>query len=142
MTLLPLSEHYFDEGRMIKSCPTCGRELIEEAHSTLLAVKSDKDEGQFATNVPTTRVCANCSSVVFDKEKLEKAASMCLMKGKVVSYSVVGLIDLTAEATPSTNPTVMAPELPSPRVVGEKTGRNEPCPCGSGKKYKKCCLKK
>lgn len=22
-----------------------------------------------------------------------------------------------------------------------KTGRNEPCPCGSGKKYKKCCLK-
>ena len=24
----------------------------------------------------------------------------------------------------------------------EKTGRNEPCPCGSGKKYKKCCLRK
>lgn len=23
-----------------------------------------------------------------------------------------------------------------------KTGRNEPCPCGSGKKYKKCCLGK
>ena len=24
----------------------------------------------------------------------------------------------------------------------EKTGRNDPCPCGSGKKYKKCCLPK
>ncbi len=23
----------------------------------------------------------------------------------------------------------------------EKTGRNDPCPCGSGKKYKQCCLK-
>ncbi len=23
-----------------------------------------------------------------------------------------------------------------------KTGRNEPCPCGSGKKYKNCCLAK
>ncbi len=23
---------------------------------------------------------------------------------------------------------------------GRKVGRNEPCPCGSGKKYKKCCL--
>jgi hypothetical protein len=22
----------------------------------------------------------------------------------------------------------------------EKAGRNDPCPCGSGKKYKKCCL--
>ena len=25
-----------------------------------------------------------------------------------------------------------------PRRVGEKVGRNDPCPCGSGKKYKKC----
>lgn len=24
----------------------------------------------------------------------------------------------------------------------EKIGRNEPCPCGSGKKYKKCCMGK
>ncbi len=24
----------------------------------------------------------------------------------------------------------------------DKTGRNELCPCGSGKKYKKCCLKR
>lgn len=22
-----------------------------------------------------------------------------------------------------------------------KVGRNNPCPCGSGKKYKKCCLR-
>jgi hypothetical protein len=27
-------------------------------------------------------------------------------------------------------------------LVLEKIGRNEPCPCGSGKKYKQCCLKK
>jgi hypothetical protein len=24
-------------------------------------------------------------------------------------------------------------------AVSDKVGRNEPCPCGSGKKYKKCC---
>jgi len=27
----------------------------------------------------------------------------------------------------------------TPRRVGEQIGRNDPCPCGSGKKYKKCC---
>jgi len=27
---------------------------------------------------------------------------------------------------------------PSQRRTGEKVGRNDPCPCGSGKKYKKC----
>ena len=31
--------------------------------------------------------------------------------------------------------------LPQPvRREGPKTGRNESCPCGSGRKYKKCCL--
>ncbi len=31
---------------------------------------------------------------------------------------------------------------PAPtRVAGKKIGRNEPCPCGSGKKYKHCCGK-
>ena len=24
----------------------------------------------------------------------------------------------------------------------EKVGRNDPCPCGSGKKYKSCCFPK
>jgi uncharacterized protein YecA (UPF0149 family) len=28
----------------------------------------------------------------------------------------------------------------APRVERAKVGRNDPCPCGSGKKYKKCCL--
>ena len=26
-------------------------------------------------------------------------------------------------------------------IVGKKVGRNDPCPCGSGKKYKHCCGK-
>ena len=35
-------------------------------------------------------------------------------------------------------------EVPKPqtqRHEGPKVGRNDPCPCGSGKKYKKCCGK-
>lgn len=28
---------------------------------------------------------------------------------------------------------------PKQRIVETKIGRNDPCPCGSGKKYKKCC---
>ena len=30
---------------------------------------------------------------------------------------------------------------PEPVKAEEKIGRNDPCPCGSGKKYKKCCGK-
>ncbi|MDT8335833.1 MAG: SEC-C metal-binding domain-containing protein, partial [Desulfurivibrionaceae bacterium] len=25
---------------------------------------------------------------------------------------------------------------------GDRVGRNDPCPCGSGKKHKKCCLRR
>ncbi|MBD3264133.1 MAG: preprotein translocase subunit SecA [Candidatus Omnitrophica bacterium] len=30
-------------------------------------------------------------------------------------------------------------EAAAPRATDKKVGRNDPCPCGSGKKYKKCC---
>src|SRR5262249_60402384 len=36
-----------------------------------------------------------------------------------------------------------APSRAEPRTAtGPKVGRNDPCPCGSGTKYKKCCLLK
>jgi uncharacterized protein YecA (UPF0149 family) len=30
---------------------------------------------------------------------------------------------------------------PEPIRTAPRAGRNDPCPCGSGKKYKKCCLR-
>jgi hypothetical protein len=44
--------------------------------------------------------------------------------------SEVGLIDNVGDA------------VAQQTVTRSKTGRNEPCPCGSGKKYKKCCMNK
>lgn len=32
--------------------------------------------------------------------------------------------------------------VPQPQLGSPKVGRNDPCPCGSGKKYKKCCMEK
>jgi preprotein translocase subunit SecA len=58
---------------------------------------------------------------------------------------------------PAPRPAAVAPSRPAPAVAlsrgtperrpeavrsGQKVGRNDPCPCGSGKKYKKCCLAK
>jgi len=34
------------------------------------------------------------------------------------------------------------PEAHKAAKASKKVGRNDPCPCGSGKKYKKCCLGK
>ncbi|MBN1445528.1 MAG: preprotein translocase subunit SecA [Candidatus Omnitrophica bacterium] len=42
---------------------------------------------------------------------------------------------------PSAGTATAEPLKPAPYTAGAKVGRNEPCPCGSGKKYKKCCGK-
>ena len=36
-------------------------------------------------------------------------------------------------------PDEFEPEIEPEPVASSKVGRNDPCPCGSGKKYKKCC---
>jgi len=47
--------------------------------------------------------------------------------------------ELPAEPGRSTPPLKREP-VRTP--TGAKVGRNDPCPCGSGKKYKKCCYLK
>jgi preprotein translocase subunit SecA len=44
--------------------------------------------------------------------------------------------ELIGEGNEYHNPS--AGSRPEPVRVGPKVGRNDPCPCGSGKKYKSC----
>ncbi|MBI3463537.1 MAG: SEC-C domain-containing protein [Planctomycetes bacterium] len=34
------------------------------------------------------------------------------------------------------------PRVPPPKSAAKRVGRNDPCPCGSGKKFKACCLRR
>ncbi len=43
--------------------------------------------------------------------------------------------EMSPGAEPGSTPQTVDPI----RNFGDKVGRNDPCPCGSGKKYKKCC---
>ncbi len=52
-----------------------------------------------------------------------------LIDDAVQEYAAVGLAHRSMPSAPP-------PKRP---VRAEKIGRNQPCPCGSGKKYKKCC---
>jgi preprotein translocase subunit SecA len=80
-----------------------------------------------------------------------------ILPGEVMSAAVVARNDLLFEAHLWTQRTGNSPEVfVYDVIIGEeervnspqshsmarssvpKTGRNEPCPCGSGKKYKRC----
>jgi preprotein translocase subunit SecA len=48
---------------------------------------------------------------------------------------------ITAETGKSYTSVSNTPSQQKPNITGKKVGRNDPCPCGSGKKYKHCCGK-
>ncbi len=134
-------------------CPECNSELIEEGCTILLAVKSDTDEGEFMTNLTGSHFCPNCPVVVFDKTKIEQVAIFGIKGDKNLKYLIAGIVDFNSISNEKRhlqigideNPVPLVhflPDLNRSTVIKEKkVGRNEPCPCGSRKKYKKCCGK-
>jgi preprotein translocase subunit SecA len=48
-------------------------------------------------------------------------------------------VGIAKEKAPAPSPMAEAAKRKEAVAAGHKVGRNDPCPCGSGKKYKKCC---
>jgi uncharacterized protein len=58
---------------------------------------------------------------------------------EILSMMIAGLTKIYRYFEPHRRSRASA-SRPAPfRREGRKTGRNEPCPCGSGRKYKRCC---
>lgn len=51
------------------------------------------------------------------------------------------VVDVDSLESPDMDCVDRKPSKSTPEHVEEKIGRNDPCPCGSGKKYKNCCGK-
>ena len=91
------------------------RKAVEEAEARLRAARAQRPDIQAATTSRTT----DYSQYRTSKENLPgEAAQRAAMAG--------------AGGRPS---------RPQPAKAAPKVGRNDPCPCGSGKKYKNCCGK-
>ncbi|MCD6170523.1 MAG: preprotein translocase subunit SecA [Candidatus Latescibacteria bacterium] len=68
------------------------------------------------------------------------AAGMGFKQGRAVPAPAPSVPKATAVSRGTTTETAgRETKRPAPVRVGKKIGRNDPCPCGSGKKYKKCC---
>ena len=74
--------------------------------------------------VKTSRNTQMTSSVKVTSEGLDNSVANAMNSGN----NVEAINNKTEKAQPIVND-------------GPKVGRNDPCPCGSGKKYKNCCGK-
>ena len=64
------------------------------------------------------------------EEKEEKKSQPVAVQAMLKREQVAKPVQTSGDGTDTANKTVRK---------GKKVGRNDPCPCGSGKKYKKCC---
>ena len=144
---------YYSKDCGLTSCPECGVPLLKENCTVMIAAKSDTDEGEFMSNLTGSHFCGSCPVVVFDSGKIEQAVRYGIRGDKNLKHLVAGIVDVNAipkekrelELGTDENPIPLVqflPDLNKTVLVSEKkTGRNEPCPCRSGKKHKKCCGK-
>ena len=61
---------------------------------------------------------------------------------RLLLYALEKLAGRKAPEVPKPRPPAPVWSLPRESGGKQKVGRNDPCPCGSGKKFKNCCLKK
>jgi hypothetical protein len=110
-------------------------EYVEDTSDNLLAnqllvevVEAIKELGGTLTPEQQEKVDSIFQHDDARRRRLLSALDYAMGRMDLATSPVRGARALTAEPRPA-------------RAVG-KVGRNDPCPCGSGKKYKKCCLGK
>lgn len=70
----------------------------------------------------------------------EQAAAIMVDVPSLVANIVFNIQSLTsAQRQEESFPSMATASAVAPPVSSRKIGRNDPCPCGSGRKYKKCC---
>ena len=86
-----------------------------------------------------------CRSVFLTASSLEAIHKLIRSLPTEHSHAMASAFGMDAAAIPDgdlvseVNAEVSQEERSRPVRTGPKVGRNDPCPCGSGKKYKKCC---
>ena len=113
------------------------RMMAAAAEAEAAARAEHADLGQLARPTPPPDVAAPAPAVVPPADRRENAEAVAAAFQSMIAQVEKG------------GPVVARPTPPRPRpqgvpgqllkADGTPVGRNDPCPCGSGKKYKKCC---
>ena len=145
------------------SCPNCHGDLESEHHAYMIAIREGREERYLTVGCNAGSFCQSCPTVVLDQAVIEDLISIDA-KGTSLKYAVMGMVDLDAVPEEKKDIPFGGDDNPIPLIKFErpnlsrkqigssnraisfpaqspqpKVGRNAPCPCESGKKFKKCC---
>ena len=130
-----------------KRCPKCNAELIQDTQSYAILIDKEKQQESYVLGTDGGHFCPECPVVVLDSNNFREM--LMADGGNAEHVRVVGLVNLNAIPDDKADEPLGTDDNPVPvvefifsdtvRRTEGKVGRNDPCPCGSGKKYKKCC---
>jgi uncharacterized protein len=80
-------------------------------------------------------VLPRATRATFDEHPEEATATLCRDMGAIVLDAHAYFLKIRRATAAQAPPSSATSSARSARV-----GRNDPCPCGSGKKYKRCCI--
>ncbi|HBM99386.1 MAG TPA: preprotein translocase subunit SecA [Ruminococcus sp.] len=89
-----------------------------------------RQEAIEAAKAAAAKAAAAAHQVVLNNNNEEQKAQPSAVQEALKREQVAKPTQTSGDGTDNANKTVRK---------GKKVGRNDPCPCGSGKKYKKCC---
>lgn len=102
-----------------------------------------KREGRKAYNEMWERIAEQATQTIFRLEQESPEFVGSLWEVTATQHDIAPPEDTAGDEYQTNAPEPGEPERAIDPIInkGPKVGRNDPCPCGSGRKYKKCCGK-
>jgi preprotein translocase subunit SecA len=102
-----------------------------------------KREGMRTFEVMWKSVGERVTDLIFRVEQLdESAVASTFVESQAIHEEAPGAAAIAEQQQAAIDAT-QTDKKPEPiRNRGQRVGRNDPCPCGSGKKFKNCCMRK
>jgi uncharacterized protein len=95
--------------------------------------------GERSREEPIASFLGGMLAIGIDPEKFPDRAAKPAERAKLLKVLPMALVHLNCLWRGRPSPYRLRNETIANRGKTRKIGRNEPCPCGSGKKYKRCC---
>jgi preprotein translocase subunit SecA len=101
-----------------------------------------KREGMRTFELMWASVAERVTDLVFRVEQLDESAGSPFVESEAIHEEAPAPSDIAEQQQSAIDATQADKKLEPIRNRSEHVGRNDPCTCGSGKKFKNCCMRK
>ena len=145
---------YFSDNCSLFLCPECSKNTQEKECQIVLFISVNDEIDNYIVDIKGAYFCNDCPVVIFDVEKISDEIEKRFNDVNAnIDYHIAGFVDIDDIPIEKRNKDIGSEENPVPivrflpplkkqqRILSNKPSQNAQCPCGSGKKYKRCCGK-